>query len=413
MTSDPVSQPPRKADAPGPYGSRSDESLLRLIALAARALDMAGASVLVQMGSVTYRPITSPGYDQARGDLVAGLDAAVAGSRRPLAVPDLADQSRQTSPALGWLSGAYLGVPLLSARNTVAGVLHVLDPEPRPTLDRHSGLLSAFARAIGDHLELHAGSDTADLDDELVADVAQAIRGGNIAPWYQPIVDLSTGKIIGLEALARRSYPDGRIESPAAFVQIAERSELIADLDVTVARIALNDLKRWQQTNPALSMSVNLSGRHLDQDGWAAGYVDLATASGVSLSSVHLEITETARPANSVFAGAQMRLARSLGFSLWLDDFGSGWSGLRELLELPVDGIKLDLSFAVALGTRVDDVLVRALTTAATELGLKVTIEGIETREQATLARELGCDYGQGFFWSAAMPASGVDRLLA
>ena len=179
-------------------------------------------------------------------------------------------------------------------------------------------------------------------------------------PWYQPIVDLSTGTIIGLEALARRSYPDGRIESPAAFVPIAERSDLIVDLDVTVARVALNDLKRWQQTNPALSMSVNLSGRHLDQDGWVAGFVDLATASGVSLSTVHLEITETARPANSVFAAAQIQLARSLGFSLWLDDFGSGWSGLRDLLHLPVDGIKLDQSFAEALGSRVDNVLVRA-----------------------------------------------------
>ena len=108
-------------------------------------------------------------------------------------------------------------------------------------------------------------------------------------------------------------------------------------------------------------MSVNLSGRHLDQEGWVAGLVELAAASGISLTTVHLEITETARPADSVFAGAQLQLARSLGFSVWLDDFGSGWSGLRDLLHLPVDGIKLDQSFADALGTKVANVLIRAL----------------------------------------------------
>ena len=411
MTSDAESQPPRKADAPEAYGSRSDDSLRRLLALAARALDMAGASVVLQTGSATHAPITSPGYDQARGDLVAGLDAAVAGSRRPLAVPDLADRSGPTL-APGSLSGAYLGVPLLSSRNTVTGVLHVLDPEPRPMVDRYSDLLSEFGRAISDHLELRPDSDAPDLDDESVADVARAIRAGDIAPWYQPLVDLGTGKIIGLEALARRNYPDGRIESPAAFVPIAERSDLIVDLDVTVAGIALNDLKRWQQTNPALSMSVNLSGRHLDQVGWVAGFVDLATASGVSPSTVHLEITETARPADSVSAGAQIQLARSLGFSVWLDDFGSGWSGLRDLLHLPVDGIKLDRSFALALETRVGQVLVSALTTAANELGLNVTLEGIERAETAALAKNLGCHYGQGFFWSEPVPALGIDGLL-
>jgi EAL domain-containing protein (putative c-di-GMP-specific phosphodiesterase class I) len=389
----------------------SDASLRRLISLAARALDMAGASVL-PIGSANHGPITSPGYDQAQGHLVAGLDAAVAGSRRPLAVPDFADQSSQTSPARGLLTGAYLGVPIVSSRDTVTGVLHVLDPKPRPVLDRHAGLLSAFGRAISDHLELTPDTDATDLDAALVADVAQAIFSGNIAPWYQPIVDLSTGEIVGLEALARRRYPGGRIESPAAFVPIAERSDLIVDLDVAVARIALNDLRRLQVKNPALRMSVNISGRHLDQDGWVANLADLATASGVSPSTVNLEITETARPTSSVFAADQIRLARSLGFSLWLDDFGCGWSGLRDLLDLSVDGIKLDQSFGEVLGTKAGNVIIGALTLAATDLGLKVTVEGIERAEQARLARELGCDYGQGFFWSKPVSAAGIDLLL-
>ena len=255
-----------------------------------------------------------------------------------------------------------------------------------------------------------AGPRPADPD---VADVAQAIRAGAVTPWYQPIVDLRTDKIVGLEALARRHYSDGRIEAADAFVPIAERSDLIVDLDLAVAGQALNDLKRWQRERPTLRMSVNLSGRHLDYDDWVTGICRLASAAGVSPSTVQLEITETARPAQSVPGDARIQLARSLGFSLWLDDFGSGWSGLRDLLRLSVDGIKLDQSFAAALGTKVGDVLVRALTTAATELGLKVTVEGVETAEQATLARKFDCHYGQGFLWSRPVPASGVDQLLS
>ena len=187
------------------------------------------------------------------------------------------------------MAGAYLGVPLLGRGNTVTGVLHVLDRDPRPTVDRHAALLAAFGRAISDHLELRALSRPPDGDDQQAADIARAIRAGRIVPWYQPVADLSTGKIIGLEALARRILPDGRIESPAVFVPIAERSDLIVDLDVAVARVALKELKEWQRTNPALTMSVNLSGRHLNQDDWVARPVDLGSDAGVSPTTVQIE----------------------------------------------------------------------------------------------------------------------------
>jgi len=415
MMSDSESPPPFVAlpDAGAESGAaRSSDSLRRLIELAARAVDMADASLSLRAGP-TASAITTPGYDAARGHLVARLDAAVVASGQPLAIPDLADRSGQRPWSPVPMSGAYLGVPLLSPGNTVTGVLHVLDRDPRPTLDRQAGLLAAFGRAVSDHLELRDLSRPPGVDDQQAADIAQAIRAGRIVPWYQPVADLSTGKIIGLEALARRILPDGRIEGPALFVPIAERSDLIVDLDVAVARVALKELKEWQRTNPALTMSINLSGRHLNQDDWVARLVDLGSDAGVSPTTVQIEVTETARPLDSASGGVRMQLARSLGFSLWLDDFGSGWAGIRDLLRLPVDGIKIDRSFAVALGTRVDNVLIRALTTAAIDLGLKVTLEGIERREQVELALELGCHNGQGFFWSPPVPAVGVDRLLA
>jgi EAL domain-containing protein (putative c-di-GMP-specific phosphodiesterase class I) len=415
MTSDHGLRPPSAAyppERPERYAPSIDEPLRRLIALAALAVDMP-AGVSLYVGSMTVGPITSAGYDRALGDLVAGLDAAVVDSGRPLAVPDLADRSAQMAATPNPTSGAYLGVPLMSSDNSVTGVLHVLDREPRPMVDGNVSLLSAFGRAICDHLELRAQVDAAEPDDERVADVAQAIRAGEIVPWYQPIVDLSTGRVVGLEALARWSHPDGRIESPAVFVPIAERSDLIVDVDLAVAGRAMNDLQRWQRTHPALQLSVNLSGRHVDSDDWVTVIAGLATQSGVAATTVHLEITETVRPVPSVAGVARMHRARSLGFSLWLDDFGSGWSSLCDLLHLPVDGIKIDRSFAAALGTKVDNAVIRALTTAAAELGLMVTIEGIERREQAALARDLGCHRGQGFLWSVPVPGPRVDHLLA
>jgi len=397
----------------GSYALRRDESLRRLIGLAARAVGMGGACVSLPNGSSTHEPISTPGYDVATGQLVAGLDAEVALRGRPLAVPDLAARSSPESSSSNSTTGSYLGVPLLSSRNLVTGVLHALDRAPRPRIDEQVNMLTAYGRAISDHIEQRSHPPGDQVDDEEVADVAQALRAGNIEPWYQPIVDLNTGRLTGLEALARRTYPDGRVEGPDAFVPIAEQSDLIVDLDLAVLRLALVDLKRWQCLSPGIYLNVNMSGRHLDRDGWAASLLDLVTSADVSPTTVHLEITETARPVDLASAGARMELARSLGFPLWLDDFGSGWSGFRDLLYLPVHGIKIDQFFAAGLGTRVGDVLVKALATAAIELGLKVIIEGIETRDQVAVAQELGCHYGQGFFWSAPVPASSVDQVLS
>ena len=287
----------------------------------------------------------------------------------------------------------------------------MLDKVPRPLVDRQLDVVASFGRALCDHLDLRAQIHASEIEAAKAADVDQAVRTGRVVPWYQPIIDLRTSKVIGLEALARRIHPDGRVEMPAVFIPIAERSDIIIDLDLAVAGMALRDVRRWQRVDPALTMSVNLSGRHLDQAGRVAVLESLASAADVSPFAVQLEITETAKPSNRALAAEQIRLAQALGFSVWLDDFGSGWSGLSELLHLKPDGIKLDQSFAGALETRAGSVLIRALTTAATTLGVTVVMEGIERPEQAALARELGCDYGQGFLWSAPVPAVGVDRL--
>lgn len=242
--------------------------------------------------------------------------------------------------------------------------------------------------------------------------VAEAVESGQIIPWYQPQIDLVTGTVVGFEALARWALPDGEVRTPDSFVPIAERSQLIVDLDQSVMRRALLDLDGWHRDRPRLRVSVNLSGRHLDRRAWVSILSGAARESGVDPSLVDLELSETARPGDPRAAAQALQRARDLGFRVLFDDFGSGWSALRDLLRLPVDGVKFDRGFAALLGTRTHDTVVGALARALDDLGLSVTMEGIERPDQAVRARELGCHLGQGYLWARPMPAADVSGYL-
>jgi EAL domain-containing protein (putative c-di-GMP-specific phosphodiesterase class I) len=243
------------------------------------------------------------------------------------------------------------------------------------------------------------------------AELARAIDAGEIVPWYQPIVDLDNGDVIGLEALARWERPSGDVGGPAAFVPLAERSDLIIKLDHAVMARALTDLAGWRGQYPALRVSVNLSGRHLDRDSWVETMRQAVGLANVPPSAVDLELTETARPSDLAASEVMMVRIRALGFRIWLDDFGSGWFQLQDATRLPLDGLKIDRSLTDSLGS-VNDSAIRALIQEATDLELKTTIEGVMSANQAALAHTLGCEYGQGFLFSPAIRAVEVPALL-
>ena len=385
----------------------------RLLGVAARALNFSDATVLVVDGS--------------RCQVLASTDAAIELDSRSMRLAAataregrlLVDEATaaQSAPRLIGADAtgiqAYVGLPLLGPHDTVVGVLG-LTSSRRRTIERDQlGLVAEFGRVIIDELDLLDRVAAADAPADSETALAHAIEDGEIVPWYQPIVDLDTGELLGVEALARWHHPTGDVEDPATFIPLAERSDLIIDLDLAVMRHALQDLREWQQTFPAFRISLNVSGRSLHRDGWVDAVRRIARDAGVSPASVDLELTESARPAEHEAGRRVIEAVRALGFRVLIDDFGSGWSALQDLVYFPVDGIKMDRSFAAELGTRVDDTIIRAVTTAAHELGLKVTIEGIESNEQAVLARDLGCHYGQGFLWSAPVPANGLAQLLA
>ena len=378
----------------------------RVAALAARALDVPEATFVLVDGQL-QGVLATTRTDAASDPGADRLSELVAGRAEPVIVPD----RRGSDQADG--TGAFLGVPLFGPADAVVGVLYVTDPDPRPFAAAEVELLADFAAVAADQLDLTRRANELEAPSERgAAALVRAIAHGEIVPWYQPIVDLQTGRAVAVEALARWEHPSGSLDGPALFVPLAERSHLITDLDRVVIGQSLLDLSRWRLRHPTLRLSVNLSGRHLDSEDWVGVVQRQVARAGLVPADVTLELTETARPSGPGLNTERIVEARAAGFEVWFDDFGSGWSALQELLSFPLDGIKIDRSFAVELGQRVDDTIVRAMAQAATELGLKVTMEGVETVEQAVIARELGCHYGQGYLWSRPLPSLRLDRLL-
>lgn len=362
-----------------------------MTALAARTTGYAGGlACLVEPGAAGrpgLRVITHHGT--GREDLLVSAAAVLAG--------------RTAGPS-------YVGSPLYDVSGTVVGVLCLGGPPDARDTAEDLEAVGAFAEVLSDQLDLIRTLGPPP-DPTAVARLRVALADGEVQPWFQPIVDLADHRLVGLEALARWTAPDGTVTSPGEFVPLAEQSGLVAELDLAVLRGGLRHLARWQRTDPELRLSVNISGRHLDRPGWMEEVAALVAGAGVEPRTVELELTESVRPSDVVRNADELSRARDLGFEVWFDDFGTGWAELRQLVELPVDGVKVDRFFTEKLGGR-GDTVVRAVVAMAEDLGLDTVIEGISTDDHAARARELGCRLGQGFWWSPAVPGDEVDAVL-
>ncbi len=246
-------------------------------------------------------------------------------------------------------------------------------------------------------------------------DLRQAVEQSLITVHYQPIVDIATGRVRSVEALAR--WPVGWPElSPVEFIAIAEDTGAIASLGLGVLGTALGALAGWRRagTFPDLRVSVNVSARQLD-DQRLAGQVRAAIAdAGLPANALALEITESAlmRDPDQIRNITSELCATGVG--LQLDDFGTGYSSLSALHQLPVDTLKIDRSFVAGLNDDSgSDPIVRSTIALAHSLGMQVIAEGIETTDQLRRLRTLGCEYGQGFLFSAPLDHEGTSALLA
>jgi diguanylate cyclase (GGDEF)-like protein/PAS domain S-box-containing protein len=244
---------------------------------------------------------------------------------------------------------------------------------------------------------------------ELEGDLWRALEHGELIVQFQPEVELRSGNVISTEALLRWQHPRRGMLEPDSFIPLAEESSLIVAIDRFVLREACQWSRRWTNLRTGddpLVVSVNLSPRFMRQSDVVADITAVLRESGVDPCCIQLEITERSAVTDLETTCAQLHQLRALGVRVAVDDFGTGYSSLSYLKQLPIDVLKLDKSFVDGLDEAASDLaIVQAIVTMGHALGVKITAEGVERKEQASLLRELGCDSAMGWLWSKAVPA--------
>jgi EAL domain-containing protein (putative c-di-GMP-specific phosphodiesterase class I) len=247
---------------------------------------------------------------------------------------------------------------------------------------------------------------------KLETELGLAVKRGELRLYYQPIVDLREGRIVGAEALVRWQHPERGLVPPDDFIPIAEESDLICELGLWVVETACQQLATWQAAGRNLYLSINVSVRQIPDALPASLLKETIARFGIPASSVALEITEGVMLSDIDKGINWIQELRKEGFRVYMDDFGTGYSSLSYLKRFPINVVKIDKSFISDMNEETNDrVLVRAITAMSEALGLDVVAEGIENEGQIELLKEIGCHYGQGFYFSKPIPISEFDRL--
>jgi diguanylate cyclase (GGDEF)-like protein/PAS domain S-box-containing protein len=241
-------------------------------------------------------------------------------------------------------------------------------------------------------------------------DLRDAIQNDVLRPYYQPLVDLSTGRITGFEALVRWPHPERGMISPAEFIPVAEETGLINALGGLMLRRACTDAALWPDD---VRVAVNLSPLQFRVGNLLSVVMDALKQSGLPAKRLELEITETLLLEKSSQVLATLHALRALGVRISMDDFGTGYSSLSYLRSFPFDKIKIDQSFVRDLGSNRDaQAIVRAIISLGIGLGVTITAEGVETEAELSCLRAEGCHEGQGFLFSRARPNVEIVGLL-
>jgi diguanylate cyclase (GGDEF)-like protein/PAS domain S-box-containing protein len=250
---------------------------------------------------------------------------------------------------------------------------------------------------------------------QLENELSHAMKNNMLMLYYQPKVNINSGKVIGAEALLRWDHPSHGMISPASFIPIAERSGLINELGDQVLRKACEQAKKWTSSiSPDFCISVNLSSIQLRQNNLYKNILRIIKTAGLLPNQLELEITESSAMNTHDSSLENVRQLQAAGLRISLDDFGTGYSSLSQLCLLPVDTLKIDRSFIAELAVDSDNLsIVAAIIAMAHKLGMNVLAEGVETVPQLDLLRKLKCDEIQGYLFSMPLPAEELELLLS
>jgi EAL domain-containing protein (putative c-di-GMP-specific phosphodiesterase class I) len=235
--------------------------------------------------------------------------------------------------------------------------------------------------------------------------LSNALSYGEFRIFYQPVVELQSGRIVGAEALCRWPQRDDTFASPETFITQAETSGFIVQLGDWVLRTALEQVQQWQQSfEIPLNLAVNLSGRQFMHHNLTKSITEAMEKTGLMRRTLEFEITESVAMHNAEDSIGIMRQLKAMGLSLALDDFGTGYSSLAYLKRFPIDKLKIDKAFVRDIPDDANDLaIVSAIIAMAHALGLRV---------QAEFLRDCGCEYAQGFLYGRALPASEFEALF-
>jgi diguanylate cyclase (GGDEF)-like protein/PAS domain S-box-containing protein len=367
-----------------------------LLALAAQRLD-----ACVRTGDVVAR---------AQGDDFLILLNGIGGEGEALRVAERMGRALAGGYRLGAqevFCDADVGVVL--GGSGYANAEQVLrDAEVAMARGRQTGTVQLFSA------DMHAASVAAL---RLHADLHHALVRGELRVFYQPIVALGDERVCAFEALVRWVHPEHGLVPPAEFIPMAEETGLIVPIGEWVLEQAARQLRDWHARFPAdppLAMGINLSLRQFARPGLVEHVQAVLRRSGVNAAALKLEVTESIVMGNADEAIDALHALKALGVQLQVDDFGTGYSSLSYLHRIPLDVLKIDRSFIVAMaGGEKHLAIVRAIIALAAALGLETTAEGVDDPAQADELRRMGCTYGQGYLWGRPMEAADAERLLS
>jgi diguanylate cyclase (GGDEF)-like protein/PAS domain S-box-containing protein len=300
---------------------------------------------------------------------------------------------------------ASVGIAIGTRGATAEGLLRDSDAAMYQAKERGRDRIELFGEALRSKSQRRFATAAA---------LHQALDRDEFILHYQPVVDLSTGAMVSAEALLRWEHPDRGLVAPDEFIPLAEESGLIVPIGAWVLEEACQRLVAWQRTDPSMTVAVNLSVRQLLAPDLTGLITEVLRRTGVRPADLCLELTESLFMKDVDYFEVALKNLKALGVRLSIDDFGTGYSSLSYLKQFTFDAVKVDRTFVDGLGTDSHDTaLVAAIVAMAAALGLEVTAEGVETKDQLADLKRLECPRAQGFYLARPMPLAAMNQLVA